>query len=152
MLPARERLRRARDFKRVYAAKRAVVHPLMVLYTRPTVSGRRIGFSVSKKIGGSVKRNRVKRRLREACLEAGPVLKDGFDAILVARSRLTKASYPEIVSTVRDLFRRAGLAKRDRSGALSEARVDGMVDQLVPGSGAMEPQASHCANPALSTD
>ena len=117
MLPAGERLRRDRDFKRVYAAKRAIVHPLMVLYTRPSQGGRRIGFSVSKKLGGAVQRNRIKRRLREACRARAHVLKSGFDAIIVARTRLQQASYQEILSTVGELFRKAGLAERtERSG------------------------------------
>ena len=111
MLPAEERLRKDRDFRRVYAAKRAIVHPLMVLYTRPSRVGRRIGFSVSKKLGGAVQRNRIKRRLREAYRAHIPVLKNGFDAIIVVRSKASSATYIEIAKTVIDLFRRAGLVQ-----------------------------------------
>jgi ribonuclease P protein component len=112
LLPTGERLRRDRDFRRVYAAKRAIVHPLMVLYSRPSQGATRIGFSVSKKLGGAVRRNRIKRRLREACRAHAPVLRSGFDAIFVARSRLGEAEYQEIVQTVGELFRRAGLTER----------------------------------------
>ena len=114
MLPARERLQLSRDFKRVYAAKRAIVHPLMVLYTRSVPDRRRIGFSVSKKLGGAVRRNLIKRRLREASRACGPVLKSGFDAVIVARSRIADAPFAEIVRTLNELYRRAGLVDRGR--------------------------------------
>jgi ribonuclease P protein component len=144
LLPSEERLRRDRDFKRVYAAKRSVVHPLMVLYTRPSREGRRIGFSVSKKLGDAVRRNRIKRRLREACRAHRPVLKSGFDAIIVARSRLATAPYEEIARTVIELFRRAGLAERAPKGGRPERserdeRSDESVDRRIPDAGTDQP-------------
>jgi ribonuclease P protein component len=146
LLPSEERLRRDRDFKRVYAAKRAIVHPLMVLYTRPSREGRRIGFSVSKKMGDAVRRNRIKRRLREACRAHRPVLKSGFDAIFVARSKLGAATYEEIVRTVIDLFRRAGLTERPARAERADAdqggrngRSDESVDQRISNDRADQP-------------
>jgi ribonuclease P protein component len=112
----------------------------MVLYTRsvPDVKDRRrIGFSVSKKLGGSVRRNRIKRRLREACRACSPVLKSGFDAVFVARSRIAGASFDEIVRTVNELFRKAGLAKRagrsvsepgERDGRAAEGTDPGLFE------------------------
>jgi ribonuclease P protein component len=139
VLPAEERLRRDRDFRRVYAAKRAIVHPLMVLYTRRYSGGTRIGFSVSKKLGGAVKRNRIKRRLREACKAQSFVLKSGFDAIIVARSRIGSASYSEIVGTVGELFRRAGIAGRAPEQNERDERPNGNVDPGIPMDGNGKP-------------
>lgn len=119
MLPANQRLRDSRDFRRVYARGRSHVHDLAVLYLlrreedSASGPGWRIGFVVSKKQGGSVVRNRIKRRLREAVRQGLPELREGpMDLIFVGRSRLKTASWPEVQAAVADLLRRAGLQKR----------------------------------------
>ena len=119
MLPAAQRLRDNRDFRRVYARGRSHVHPLAVLYMMrraddfaPTVPGRRIGFVVSKKQGNAVVRNRIKRRLREAVRLQLDRLRDGpFDLIFVGRGRSKSAEWTEMQAAVEELLRRAGLLR-----------------------------------------
>src|SRR5205085_8618609 len=90
------------------------VHPMLVLYVLPNRTGsRRIGFSLSKKLGDAVDRNRMKRRLREACRMPMETAQNGFDAILVGRSRLSQATYEEILMVVNELFLRARLLPED---------------------------------------
>lgn len=109
MLPRSQRLRATGDFRRVYARGRSYVHPLIVLYVLPVEGcGRQIGFSVSKKLGGAVDRNRFKRRLREAARGLFAETLPGFDAVVVARTRMQGASYQEIADALREGFRRAG--------------------------------------------
>lgn len=116
MLPRAERLTRRRDFAAVYARKKSLAGPLVVLYVRrhhapgEHVETRRFGFSVSKKVGKATVRNTVKRRLRAICRAHGPDWRRGFDVVLVARSAAATAEYAELEAAVCQLMARAGLA------------------------------------------
>jgi len=83
----------------------------------------RYGFSVSKRVGKAVKRNRVKRLLREF-LRTVP-LKSGFDIVFVARAAAATADYSSFKMTVEGMLIRAGLLEVDEekdSFTKSEAR------------------------------
>jgi ribonuclease P protein component len=84
---SRGRLTRSADFDRVFRTGRSHAGREFVLYVFPRGDGerQRLGLSVSRKVGGAVDRNRVKRLLREAFDRAGNRLPDGTDAVIVAR-------------------------------------------------------------------
>jgi ribonuclease P protein component len=97
--PRRQRLSRSADFGRVYRHGRSSQHRLLVVYRfdRPDdVRGSegdgayRLGITVSRKLGGAVDRNRLKRQLREAFLQCG-VATEGVDYVLIARPGLAEA-------------------------------------------------------------
>jgi ribonuclease P protein component len=75
----------------------------------------RYGFSVSKRLGGAVVRNRVKRRMREI-LRALP-LEAGWDIIFIARPKAATASFADLKKKVRGLVSRAKILERDHEGA-----------------------------------
>ena len=83
----RGRLTRSADFERVYRQGRSHGNRYFVLYAFPR-SGEgeaRLGVSVSRKVGGAVDRNLVKRLLREAFAASEHALPDGVDVVVVAR-------------------------------------------------------------------
>ena len=112
-MKAINRLKKNEDFRRVYEKKRSMANKLLVIYVLKNEYGHnRIGFTVSKKVGKSVTRNRVKRLLRESYRLNEKKILQGYDIIFVARNTTSKASYREIESAMLHLFRRMKLTKR----------------------------------------
>ena len=111
MLPVPERLRTNDEFQRVYKQGESFVEGLVVLYLlrSPDEPVRQAGFSVSKKLGNAVVRNRVRRRLRESYHLLLPGLPHGYQAIFVARKAAAGADYPSLDQAMRKVLGRAGL-------------------------------------------
>jgi ribonuclease P protein component len=91
--PQRRRLSRSAEFERVYRQGRSKANRFLVLYAFPrgeaepaaADEGPRLGLSVSRRVGGAVERNRVKRVLREAFWAEAERLPEGSDYVVVAR-------------------------------------------------------------------
>lgn len=93
----RATLKLNRDFKRLYAKGRSAVSPMLVLYCQRSRTGvGRVGFTVSTKLGGAVRRNRIRRRLREVYRLSLPQLLPGWDMVLVARGRSFDAPFSKL--------------------------------------------------------
>ena len=102
------------EFRRLYQKGASAVSPAMVLYCRKNRLGRnRLGLVSSTKLGHAVVRNRCRRRLREVYRLETPRLRQGYDIILVARTRTATAPWPELQRQFRRLCRKLDLLEEE---------------------------------------
>ena len=84
----------------------------LVLYARKNrTQGNRVGITVSKKLGGAVVRNRVRRRLREAYRLNEERFAPGWDLVIVARSRCVDGEFSKLVQALLSLGEKAGILR-----------------------------------------
>ena len=90
-------LKKNYEFHRLYAKGKSAATPFLVVYARTgRRPGNRIGFTVSTKLGKAVKRNRVRRRLREIYRLHEAHIARGTDLVVVARGRAVTATYRQL--------------------------------------------------------
>ncbi len=105
----RRRISRSAEFERVYRQGRSKANRFLVVYAFPrsgdSGDGPRLGLSVSKRVGGSVDRSRVKRLLREAFRAEESQLVSDVDYVLVARPAIRELDEREGLRGVQDSLR-----------------------------------------------
>ena len=100
----RYRLQKNKAFQYVYhRGKNASARDLVLLVAKGR--GLQVGFSVSKKVGGAVTRNKVKRRLRECFRPHLGDVKNGL-YVIVARPSAANATFQSLQKQVRDLLKK----------------------------------------------
>jgi len=110
-----EYLTKSEQYTLVYKEGRSWVSSSVVVKALPNGLGiSRYGFSVSKRVGKAVTRNRVKRLLREI-LRLTP-LESGWDIIFIARPAAADTGYNELKKSVESLLSRAQLLAGDYEG------------------------------------
>ena len=108
-------LKRNKQFRQVYRKGKSVAcRELVLIYAKNRSDMVHVGFSVGKKLGNSVVRNRVKRRLREAFRPNLPLLLPGFDLIVIARDAARDAPFSSLADSLRYLLRKAGLFQKPK--------------------------------------
>jgi len=105
-------LRHARDFRRTYArGRRLHGRRLIVVAYRRREPGHRLGLSVSKEHGRAVRRNKIKRILREAFRLTRPWLPGQYDVILIPRKSSDKLRLRDVQDELRHLLQQAQAGK-----------------------------------------
>ncbi len=93
------------NFKRAYHQGRSAVFKEIVVYWRKNRLGvTRLGITVSKRLGNSPARNRVRRIIREGVRQNMPILPKGHDIVIVARTRCTTCKSTDIERLIREVF------------------------------------------------
>ena len=112
-----ERLKKRADFLRVASVRRKWAAPGMVLQAAKR-SDVRVGFTVTKKVGNAVIRNRIKRRLRAIAQEVIPAYADdGWDLVLVGRNATKERNYEDLRRDLRKSLGKVGANAKEQRGS-----------------------------------
>ncbi|EMT39704.1 ribonuclease P protein component, eubacterial [Thermoanaerobacter thermohydrosulfuricus WC1] len=104
------KIKKSYEFKKVYSNGKSVANQFVVMYYMENNLGfNRVGYSVSKKIGKSVVRNRVRRLLHESFRLLDIEIKIGFDIIFVARGKIVEADFHTLKNSMRKLIMKTPL-------------------------------------------
>jgi len=99
-----------RDFQRSYhKGKRSVSGLFAVYYRQNGTPDVRIGITAGKKLGCAVKRNRIRRQIREVLRLSSDSLNPGFDIVIVARTRAVGAPYAKLERSFLSLCQKLNL-------------------------------------------
>jgi ribonuclease P protein component len=114
MLDKKFRLRKQKDFEKMFSDGAYFSESFLSLKViRNELSVSRFGFIVSNKISKSAaKRNRTKRRLREAVRGVQERAKEGFDCLFISKKGIVEKDSTEISATVEKLLKRSGILKK----------------------------------------
>jgi len=104
--PRSVRLLRHADFERVYQQGRRHFSPHMTVFylRRDSGEGLRVGFTVSRVLGGAVDRNRMKRRLREAVRLRRPEENPAVDVVINPKRSLLTADFAGVLKEMTRAF------------------------------------------------
>ncbi|UOF91755.1 ribonuclease P protein component [Fodinisporobacter ferrooxydans] len=108
---SQHKLRKNEQFQEVFKHGRSFANRFLVVYFKPQElpSEFHIGFSVSKKVGKAVVRNRVKRLLKAAIADISEQIDSRFDIVIIARPRVVELEFEEVKKNLIHAFSNAGL-------------------------------------------
>ena len=120
-LPRSRILKKKKDFQAVYSRGKSYANRFLVLYVfRSHGLQGKVGFAAGKKLGNAVKRNRVKRLLRESYRLHQVEIEEGFSLLLVGRKAALDVK--DLEKAFLALGRKAGIMTGDNEASKSERR------------------------------
>jgi ribonuclease P protein component len=114
-----ERLRKNREFTSTMKGKRLSVDGLSLFYARNAAGNFRVGIAVGKKLANAVKRNRLRRQIRDCAMKLLDGQYQGYDLVFVARQGLYGADYKTIWQTIESVLHRTAIRTHKAEGGTS---------------------------------
>lgn len=113
------RLRSNMEFKKVYSGGKNYWNRNLVLYVKKNdIGNTRVGYSITKKIGNAVVRNKIRRRMKEIYRLNFSNIKNNYDLIFIPKKNTVDISYKELESAMLHILKLANMLedKRDSNG------------------------------------
>jgi ribonuclease P protein component len=105
MLPLKNRLKKKKEFQQVFEEGETLFSDFLITRKIRKQESQRFGFIVSKKVSPkAVVRNRVKRILREQVRLILPLMKESFDAVLIAKKEIVGKDSKEVGEELKKIF------------------------------------------------
>jgi len=105
------RLKRSWQFAKIYKEGGRYSNELFTIYVLPNgIQETRLGLTVTKKVGISVQRNRIKRLIREVLRSLNGIA-SGSDLVIVARKSAVDLKYSQVYDSLKELLNRARLIR-----------------------------------------
>ena len=106
-----ETIKSKQDFEKVFQSGKRLNHRLVRLTVSPVEEGvrSRVAFVAAKRLGNAVCRNRCKRVLRAVARESSVAEVQGYDVVLIANRRTCDVAHAELVRSLDDLVKKAGM-------------------------------------------
>lgn len=107
------RIRKNVEFKKVYKHGKNYWNRNLILYVKKNDKKvTRVGYTITKKIGNAVTRNRLRRMMKEVYRLNFHNIKEGYDLVFIAKKKLVGISYKELESSMIHIMSLAKLLKR----------------------------------------
>lgn len=109
----KQKLRNSREFRKVYDTGKSYANKYLVMFFLNNDKNTNIvGFATTKKLGNSVVRNKVRRRMKEAYRLNSNKIKEGYDIVFLSRVKAKEVTFKEIESALLHLAKISGLLKK----------------------------------------
>lgn len=110
MIKKQNRLKKRKQFNYLFKNGKYVSNEYLTLVYLPLkTKDFKIGYSVSKKVGKAVTRNKTKRRLKECVLHFSDEIKKDIYVIVIPKNAILNLSFSQIYSSLYSLFQKANL-------------------------------------------
>lgn len=107
------RIRKNMEFKNIYKVGKNYWNRNLILYVKNNgLNETRVGYTITKKIGNAVTRNKIRRRMKEIYRSNFHNIKDGYDLIFIAKRSIVDISFEELEGSMIHIMSIAKLLKK----------------------------------------
>ncbi|MBC8590883.1 ribonuclease P protein component [Wansuia hejianensis] len=107
------RLRKNMEFKKVYDCGKNYWNRNLIMYVKTNnLDKTRVGYTITKKIGNSVVRNKIRRRMKEIYRLNFHNIKEGYDIVFIPKKNVVNMSYDQLENSFLHIMNMARVLKK----------------------------------------